>query len=32
MFETFIARRYLRIDGQWRDHVLYAVLDEDVPL
>ncbi len=25
-----IARRYLRIDGQWRDHMLFAVLDEDM--
>ena len=24
-----LARRYLRIDGQWRDHLLFAVLDED---
>ena len=23
------ARAYLRIDGQWRDHLLFAVLDED---
>jgi len=27
-----IARRYLRIDGRWRDHVLYAILDEDLRL
>ncbi|MFZ4809153.1 MAG: GNAT family N-acetyltransferase [Hyphomicrobiaceae bacterium] len=24
------ARRYLKIDGAWRDHVLYALLEEDV--
>ncbi len=24
-----LARRYLKIDGAWRDHVLYALLDED---
>ena len=23
------ARAYLRIDGAWRDHVLYALLDSD---
>ena len=27
-----IARRYLRIDGQWRDHMLFAILDEDLRL
>jgi ribosomal-protein-alanine N-acetyltransferase len=26
------ARGYLRIDGAWRDHVLYAVLREDWPV
>jgi ribosomal-protein-alanine N-acetyltransferase len=25
-----IARKYLRIDGQWRDHMLFAILDEDM--
>lgn len=25
-----IARRYLKINGQWQDHVLYAILAEDV--
>lgn len=25
------ARSYLRIDGEWRDHVLYAILREDWP-
>lgn len=24
-----VARRYLRIDGAWRDHVLYALLQDD---
>ena len=24
-----LARAYLRIDGRWRDHLLFAVLDED---
>lgn len=24
------ARKYLRIDGQWRDHMLFAVLEEDL--
>ncbi len=23
------AREYLRIDGDWRDHLLYALLRED---
>lgn len=27
-----IARKYLRIDGQWRDHMLFAVLEEDMRL
>ena len=26
-----LARRYLRIDGAWRDHLLYALLSEDWP-
>lgn len=25
-----LARRYLRIDGQWRDHLLFAILDDDI--
>jgi ribosomal-protein-alanine N-acetyltransferase len=25
------ARRYLRINGKWRDHLLYALLAEDLP-
>lgn len=24
-----LARRYLRIDGAWRDHLLFAILDDD---
>lgn len=24
-----MARRYLRIDGAWRDHLLFAILDDD---
>lgn len=24
-----LARRYLKINGQWRDHLLYAVLEDD---
>jgi len=27
-----LARRYLRIDGHWRDHVLFALLREDVDI
>ena len=26
------ARSYLRIDGQWRDHLLYAIIDQDLRL
>lgn len=26
------ARRYLQIDGQWRDHLLYALLEDEVSL
>jgi ribosomal-protein-alanine N-acetyltransferase len=25
-----IARRYLRINGMWQDHLLYALLDDDL--
>lgn len=25
-----LARRYLKIDGAWRDHVLYALLEDDL--
>jgi [ribosomal protein S5]-alanine N-acetyltransferase len=24
-----VARRYLKIDGRWQDHVLYAILEDD---
>lgn len=24
-----LARRYLKIDGEWRDHLLYALLEDD---
>ena len=26
------ARRYLQINGQWRDHVLFALLEDDPPV
>jgi len=26
-----LARAYLQINGRWQDHVLYAILDSDVP-
>ena len=26
-----LLRRYLDIDGDWRDHIAYALLAEDVP-
>ena len=29
--EEGLARRYLQINGQWRDHVLFALLDDDAP-
>jgi ribosomal-protein-alanine N-acetyltransferase len=28
--EEGLARHYLRINGEWRDHVLFALLAEDV--
>lgn len=28
-FEEGIARKYLRIDAEWRDHLLFAMLSED---
>jgi len=27
--EEGFARRYLRINGEWRDHVIYAMLNTD---
>jgi [ribosomal protein S5]-alanine N-acetyltransferase len=27
--EEGFARKYLRIDGQWRDHLLFGIVDED---
>lgn len=27
-----LAPRYLHIDGQWRDHLLFAVTKEDIPM
>ncbi len=30
--EEGIARRYLQINGVWRDHVLFALLEDDPPL
>lgn len=27
-----LARKYLKINGRWQDHLLYAVLDEDLRL
>ena len=29
--EEGLARRYLQIDGQWRDHVLFALLEDERP-
>lgn len=29
--EEGLARRYLRINGAWEDHALYAILREDLP-
>jgi ribosomal-protein-alanine N-acetyltransferase len=26
-----LLRRYLDIDGDWRDHISYALLAEDLP-
>jgi [ribosomal protein S5]-alanine N-acetyltransferase len=26
------ARRYLQINGEWRDHILFALLEEDAPV
>jgi ribosomal-protein-alanine N-acetyltransferase len=30
--EEGLARRYLQINGEWRDHVLYALLEDDAPV
>lgn len=30
--EEGLARRYLQISGEWRDHILYALLEDEVPL
>jgi Acetyltransferases, including N-acetylases of ribosomal proteins len=27
-----LARKYLQINGEWRDHVLFALLEDDAPL
>ncbi|MDE1938388.1 MAG: GNAT family N-acetyltransferase, partial [Alphaproteobacteria bacterium] len=27
-----IARRYLQINGEWRDHVLFALLEDEAQL
>ena len=26
------ARRYLQINGEWRDHILFALLEDDAPI
>ncbi|MBI1211932.1 MAG: GNAT family N-acetyltransferase [Alphaproteobacteria bacterium] len=28
--EEGVARKYLKINGQWRDHVLFAIIEDDV--
>jgi ribosomal-protein-alanine N-acetyltransferase len=30
--EEGLARRYLQINGEWRDHVLYALLEDEAPV
>jgi [ribosomal protein S5]-alanine N-acetyltransferase len=30
--EEGLARRYLQINGQWRDHTLFALLEDDPPV
>lgn len=30
--EEGLARRYLQINGEWRDHILYALLEDDAPV
>jgi len=27
-----LARKYLQINGEWRDHVLFALLEDEAPL
>jgi ribosomal-protein-alanine N-acetyltransferase len=29
--EEGVARKYLKINGQWRDHVLFAIIEDDIP-
>jgi ribosomal-protein-alanine N-acetyltransferase len=29
--EEGAARKYLKINGQWRDHLLFAILEDDLP-
>ena len=29
--EEGVARKYLKIDGHWRDHLLFALLEDDLP-
>ena len=29
--EEGAARKYLKINGQWRDHVLFAIIEDDLP-
>jgi [ribosomal protein S5]-alanine N-acetyltransferase len=30
--EEGLARRYLQINGEWRDHILFALLEDDAPV
>jgi ribosomal-protein-alanine N-acetyltransferase len=30
--EEGLARRYLQISGEWRDHILFALLEDDAPV
>jgi ribosomal-protein-alanine N-acetyltransferase len=30
--EEGLARRYLQINGEWRDHILFALLEDDAPI
>jgi ribosomal-protein-alanine N-acetyltransferase len=29
--EEGAARKYLKINGQWRDHILFAIIEDDLP-